>query len=408
MASYEWSKEAVKWLINKIKSTFLPKSDFLEAKMGWGGTNIVGDISPIDAAMSSLHSANRAELCKPAGVTIEYSTDAGATWVDYGASDKQKTSLFSTQTRNHFFLGKVTDGNNTNKDVQLRVTMNSTRMGIYTNLKKILINFSIEGANCTVSFEKSRKGSEDTWINVGTYPINGWPGWNSYSVIVGAFGGGDNQTNNTARIRMTFAITSLNSKYSCRANVQNIQIFGTTEWVVPSNIARTGHLYSWDTDGNATFPGSITATKINGHTIESNVPANAKFTDTTYTAATASADGLMAKTDKAKLDGFGTSTEYAKKAEVAAKPIVYQNITVPASAWGSGAGFAGATRTRYADIALAGVTSDLYATVTFNQDDIDNYNLAGICATKDGKITIYAEYAPSVAITIPTIICMMA
>lgn len=150
------------------------------------------------------------------------------------------------------------------------------------------------------------------------------------------------------------------------------------------------------------------ATKVNNHTVESNVPANAKFTDTTYPAATASADGLMAKADKAKLDGFGAATEYAKKAEVAAKPIVYQNITVPASAWSSGAGFAGATRTRYADIALAGVTSDLYATVTFNPDDIDNYNLAGICATKDGKITIYAEYSPSVAITIPTIICLKA
>ena len=146
------------------------------------------------------------------------------------------------------------------------------------------------------------------------------------------------------------------------------------------------------------------ATKVNNHTVESNVPANAKFTDTTYSAATASADGLMAKADKTKLDGFGAATEYAKKAEVAAKPIVYQNITVPASAWSSGAGFAGATRTRYADIALAGVTSDLYATVTFNPDDIDNYNLAGICATKDGKITIYAESVPGGTMTIPTIV----
>lgn len=150
------------------------------------------------------------------------------------------------------------------------------------------------------------------------------------------------------------------------------------------------------------------ATKVNNHTVESNVPANAKFTDTTYPAATASADGLMAKTDKAKLDGFGAATEYAKKAEVAVKPIVYQNISVPASAWGSGASFAGATRTRYADIALAGVTGDMYATVTFKPDDIDNYNLAGICETGNGKITIYAEYAPSVDITIPTIICMKA
>ena len=96
----------------------------------------------------------------------------------------------------------------------------------------------------------------------------------------------------------------------------------------------------------------------------------------------------------------------ATKGYVDERIVTYQNISVPASAWGSGASFAGATRTKYADIALAGVTSDLYATVTFNPDDIDNYNLAGICATKDGKITIYAEYAPSVAITIPTIICL--
>ena len=133
-----------------------------------------------------------------------------------------------------------------------------------------------------------------------------------------------------------------------------------------------------------------------------------KATFATKDLATQSANGLMSAADKTKVDGFGAATEYAKKAEVAAKPIVYQNITVPASAWSGGAGYAGATRTRYADIALAGVTSDLYATVTFNPDDIDNYNLAGVCATKDGKITIYAEYAPSVAITIPTIICLKA
>lgn len=113
-----------------------------------------------------------------------------------------------------------------------------------------------------------------------------------------------------------------------------------------------------------------------------------------------------ASTAKNRLELYNNSVHIGGNTMV--QSLKYQNITVPASAWGSGAGVAGATRTRYADIALAGVTSDLYATVTFNPDDIDNYNLAGICATKDGKITIYAEYAPSVAITIPTIICMMA
>lgn len=39
-----------------------------------------------------------------------------------------------------------------------------------------------------------------------------------------------------------------------------------------------------------------------GHTVQSDVPANAKFTDTTYSNATTSTDGLMSSEDKTKLD----------------------------------------------------------------------------------------------------------
>lgn len=42
-----------------------------------------------------------------------------------------------------------------------------------------------------------------------------------------------------------------------------------------------------------------------GYTIASSVPANAKFTDTTYGVATSTSNGLMSSTDKVKLDDFG-------------------------------------------------------------------------------------------------------
>lgn len=45
-------------------------------------------------------------------------------------------------------------------------------------------------------------------------------------------------------------------------------------------------------------------TTVNGHTVESNVPADAIFTDTTYMLATQSKDGLMSKTDKIKIDNI--------------------------------------------------------------------------------------------------------
>lgn len=44
--------------------------------------------------------------------------------------------------------------------------------------------------------------------------------------------------------------------------------------------------------------------KDSGYTIASNVPVNAKFTDTTYSPATTLLSGLMSKDDKTKLDGI--------------------------------------------------------------------------------------------------------
>lgn len=43
---------------------------------------------------------------------------------------------------------------------------------------------------------------------------------------------------------------------------------------------------------------------VNGYTVNSNVPANAKFTDTTYSVATTGSSGLMSANDKSKLDGI--------------------------------------------------------------------------------------------------------
>ena len=44
------------------------------------------------------------------------------------------------------------------------------------------------------------------------------------------------------------------------------------------------------------------STTVNGHTVNSNVPANAKFTDTTYGVATTGANGLMSKDMVSKLN----------------------------------------------------------------------------------------------------------
>ena len=55
---------------------------------------------------------------------------------------------------------------------------------------------------------------------------------------------------------------------------------------------------------------------VNGHNVLSDVPANAVFTDTTYSVATASKDGLMSKADFAKLSGFSAASNYALKSDI--------------------------------------------------------------------------------------------
>lgn len=61
-----------------------------------------------------------------------------------------------------------------------------------------------------------------------------------------------------------------------------------------------------------TLVGAITPNgwsgKVDGHTISADVPAGAKFTDTTYSIATQKTNGLMSSDDKAKLDSLSTTS----------------------------------------------------------------------------------------------------
>ena len=76
----------------------IDKPKLYEANLLWGGRNIVGSYSPIDAAMMSELSANVMAFPNPAGISIEYSRDGGVTWLDYGATDEEKVNVFTSST----------------------------------------------------------------------------------------------------------------------------------------------------------------------------------------------------------------------------------------------------------------------------------------------------------------------
>ena len=125
-----------------------------------------------------------------------------------------------------------------------------------------------------------------------------------------------------AYVTQSYGDSSAPSKYG---NILNVVGQGTGQlfmgWSAVDNT--TEHLYyrshrdtstggwgKWNTIIDSSNIGSqsvASATKVNGHTVNSDVPSNAKFTDTTYNDATTSAHGLMTAAMVRKLNGIATN-----------------------------------------------------------------------------------------------------
>lgn len=315
-------------LVEKIKNTYVNKKEQYEANLKWGGRNFAGSFGPIDAAMISELGANRFAFGNPKGITVEYSNDAGNTWLDYGESDINKGRLLVDGYP--FVIGKVKSSTPAND--MLRVTIDtsiSTGIGIYSKLNKFCIDISTNGSQgtyCTI--QKALQNAPTVFTDVVTnVPISGWSGYNIINTD-NIITYGNDPTAQYGRLRFIFGNTGNPTDYPGMA-VNKICAFGGVGWTTPSNMAKNGHLYTYDYAQNATFPANVTATKFIGtlqgnansasklgtttagssatpiylnngtptacnHSLNTDVPSNAKFTDTTYSdlkGATTSANG---------------------------------------------------------------------------------------------------------------------
>ena len=236
--------------------------------VGWGGRSVVGDVSPVSAALIGAIGSNKFELCNPAGVKVEYSTDGGATWVDYGASDASKIQLLSESLGTNLTIGKVDNRDRyATVNDRLRVTVTANDCNVYTMLKCILLNVSTNGSyKCTVTIEQSRIGAPDDFAVISTNNIDGWTGWNEIP-LEKSFGGTQSQVYQTNSIRLTFQAGQPPTSGGSKGNLAllNLLFIGITTWRVNSNIARFGHLYKYDYAGNATFPAEVAAQSFSGY-----------------------------------------------------------------------------------------------------------------------------------------------
>lgn len=239
------------------KDITIPVQSVSASYLSWGGKNIVEAVAPLDAAMSYLHNPNRLQFADPAGITVEYSNDGGSTWLDYETSDSNKINFVSGKQASLTLGAK----GNVSTDKQLRITIDALKCKCYFYLRQIFINYNSNGTqNSQVKIEKASYNAITTFISIGTYPIGGWSAWNSIP-YQNAFGGrSDTQV---AVLRFTFSFQDIGRAVNL-PSVLNIMMFGDNAWSFPSNMARTGHIYDWDTSQNAIFPAGITATSFNG------------------------------------------------------------------------------------------------------------------------------------------------
>lgn len=114
----------------------------------------------------------------------------------------------------------------------------------------------------------------------------------------------DKKTSNESYASTSTAATTLHSQ--AYTSVVVATDGGTVSY---ANSAGNANSVAWSNVSGR--PSSLPAnggnsTTVNGHTVNTNVPANAKFTDTTYAIATTSANGLMSKDMVTKLNGIAS------------------------------------------------------------------------------------------------------
>lgn len=203
------------------------------------------------------------------------------------------------------------------------------------------------------------------------------------------------------------------------------------------------------------------ATTVNGHTVAVDVPANAKFTDTTYTSKAAASGGtdvsLVTTGEKYTWNNKGNGTITGIKMNGASKGTsgvvdlgtvitahqslsgkqdklvsgtniktingtsllgqgnieissggsgsnkVFVNLPVPAVSWTNTGNDKFAFR---ASIPLPGVTTSYAPIVTFTTNQLSTYILSPMAETYNGGVYIYSDELIQDAMTIPSIICI--
>lgn len=214
-----------------------------------GNENWADNIGSTNRAMINTARIPKSAFLPANCITVEYSSDAGKTWEDYGLSEAQKRGLFALTCDNDVRLSKSSPVSTNNC---VRITVEP--LDRYVSFDQLYIWFSTGSHACTLDLERSTIGAKDTFSFIRKdVPLGGWSGPNVINFPYGTFGGNHSQTSNAYKYRMTFKTTKLGSSTTQFPTIIDIRFYGDRAWLIPNDMVKGDYPFSWDRDMNVNF-----------------------------------------------------------------------------------------------------------------------------------------------------------
>lgn len=241
-----------------------------------GTYNFDGRVSPLNRSLFNVARSCKSAFLPPESITVEYTRDNGASWLDYELDDSSKRGLFSMNKASAVHLGKNTG--ETNVGYGVRITIKATDR--YVSFDTFYCWFSTGGHQCVASIERSTKGEPDKFISVvNDVRVSGWSGANEIAFTGGTFGGGDSQLSNFGTYRITFMIKSVDPNWvKNAATVTDLRFYGDNCWTSANPMMENDNIYTWDALGNVSFAKDVKAANFIGN-VQGNVQGKSTSSD---------------------------------------------------------------------------------------------------------------------------------
>lgn len=228
---------AEKWVRLKSDGNILyPRTQ--STLLQWGGPNIAGSFSPLDAALSNELSANRFAEMPAANFVFEQSSNAGSSWTTYDADGYSLVTESTSTVRNTNIVGNQSVSNWHRFTIDIRPGSSNN---FYGEIRKFLFSISTNGATgCKVKIDGSTFATPDTFVQIADAPIGGWSGWNVINVSITA---GLGVESFYKKLRFTFSQTGVDSNYASCLYVHKMRVYCANCWAAPGNFALRNRTY---------------------------------------------------------------------------------------------------------------------------------------------------------------------